>query len=347
MEGPQAIIKEVKQEPPKGKAREMNRPEEPVSKAPLDSVVVCGMGPVKLKDLKGSERLFPLHPYNRLNAIAAKLLASNGIVDTVITSGSRSGTSGKQDLEGVEALEQETSEGELLADTYDRARGKGVDDAGRIRAEKIIEIDSAAKTTFDNVIQALNALDAKNGGYWEGSIAILSSEFHVPRIREILSAFGISNARVLSAERILRHFGYAGRLYPTGDFGYGQSYEEFEESVYQGQPAGLENLQDNPSYVTFELAKIQSNRRFQEIVSSVKAYYVKRGISLPEVYNDIPIQYDVQFDYSALRTGLSQIPFSKHEYRGEEYRENTDRYRNLAATVGQETEDFLQSVGVI
>ena len=346
MEGPQAIIKEVAQAPSKGKAREATPPKEPVSRAPINAVVVCGMGPVRLKDLKGSERLFPLHPYNRLNAIAAKLLASNGIVDTVITSVTGTAES-EQDLEGIETLEQIVSEGQLLADTYDRATGKGVDDLGRVRAEKIIEIDSAAKTTFDNVIQTLNALDAKNRGYWQGTIAILSSEFHGPRIREILTAFGITDARVLSAERILRHFGYAGRLYPTGDFGYGKSYEEFEESIYQGQPAGLENLQDNPSYVTFELAKIQSNRRLQEIASSVKAYYVRSRVSVPEVYADIPAQYDDQFDYDALRNGFSQIPFSKHEYKGEKYKGDTSGYRNLVATVGQETEDFLQSVRVV
>lgn len=349
MEGLQIENNEINQQSIVGKTNEADLQVEHIRKAPLDSVVVCGMGPVRFKDLKGSERLFPLHPYNRLNAIAAKLLASNGIVETVVTSGTRSAASEKQGLQGIEALEQKTSEGELLADTYDRARGKGIDVVGKTRAEKIIEIDSAAKTTFDNVIQTINALDAKNGGYWQGSIAVLSSEFHVPRIKEILTAFGIKDARVLSAERILRHFGYTGRLYPTGDFGYGKSYEEFEEAVYRGQPAGLENLQDNPSYATFEFAKIQSNRRLQEVASNIKEYYVKRGVSLPDIYKEIPAQYDDQFNYNALRTKLSQVLFSKHEYKGEEYKGDVGikSYRNLAARISQETEDFLQSVRVL
>lgn len=352
MEGPQGVAGEISPVKPvqvENITDTPNPPEVETNKAPLDAVVVLGMGPLRLREVadKGSDRLYPLHPYNRLNAIAAKLLASNGVVDTVVTSGTRTGTPGEGTSDRIKSLEQVVSEGKLLADIYGRARGIGVDASGNARAEKIIQIDSQAKTTFDNVIQALNALDAKNGGYWQGTIAILSSEFHGPRIQEILTAFGIKDARVLSAERILRHFGYTGRLYPKGEFGYGVTYEQFEEGVYQGQPAGLENLRDNPSYVTFELAKIKSNRRLWEIASSVKAYYLEKGVSLPDAYADIPSTYDEQFDYDSLRGRFSVIPFTKHGYRGEEFSEHTGAYRNLAAKVGQETEDFLQSVNVI
>lgn len=321
---------------------------EQLKKAPIDSVVVCGMGPVKLQDLKG-ERLFPLQPYNRLNAIAAKLIASNGVVDTVITSGTKSAKSEKEDLTPIEKREVETNEGELLADTYDRATGKGVSVEGKIRAKQIIEIDTTAKTTFDNIIQALNSLDDKNGGYWQGKFAVLSSEFHGPRIKEMLTAFGIENSCVLSAERILRHFGYSGRLYPIGDFGYGKSYEEFEEDVYRSQPAGLENLQDSPPYVTFELAKIKSDKRLQEIASHLKAYYVQKGAPLPEVYGEIPSVYNDQFNYNTLRAHLSEVQFSKHGYKGEQYKgdEGILRYRELAASVGKETEDLLKSKAVL
>lgn len=318
---------------------------ERLQKAPLDAVVVCGMGPVKLQDVKGSERLYPLQPYNRPNSIAAKLLASNNIADFVVVSGTKTAKYDKKDLTNIEQRELATSEAELLADTYDRARGKGVTPEGKRRADQIIEIDSDAKTTFDNVIQALNLLDGKSGGYWNGNFAVLSAEFHGPRIKEILTAFGIENSRVLSAERVLFHYGYRGdRFYPTRDFGYGKSYAEFEEDVYRGQPAGLQNLQDNPSYVVFELAKIQSNRRLQEIANHVKAYYAEKNIPLPQVFGEIPSEYNDQFDYESLRSHLSQIQFSKHGYTGEEYKGDTGvkHYRELAAAVGKETEDFLK-----
>jgi len=321
------------------------RNKEHLQKAPLDAVVVCGMGPVKLQDVQGSERLYPLQPYNRPNAIAAKLLASNNITDLVITSGTKTARHDKKDLTDVEQRELATSEGKLLADTYNRARGKGVTSEGRERADQIIEIDSSAKTTFDNIIQALNLLDQRAGGYWSGNLAVLSADFHGPRIKEILTAFGIKNSRVLSAEKVLIHYGYRGdRLYPAGDFGYGKSYEEFEEDVYRGQPAGLENLQDNPSYVTFELAKIQSNRRLQEIATNLKAYYAKKNIPLPQSYEEIPLEYNDQFDYEFLRSHLLQIQFSKHGYNGEEYKgeDGVKHYRELAAMVGKETEAFLQ-----
>lgn len=322
------------------------RSKERLQKAPLDVVVVCGMGPVKLQDVKGSERLYPLQPYNRPNSIAAKLLASNGITYLVVTSGTKTAIHDKENLTDIEQRELATSEGALLADTYDRARGKGVTPEGRERADQIIEIDSAAKTTFDNVIQALNLLDQRSGGYWSGNLAVLSAEFHGPRIKEILTAFGIKNSRVLSAERVLAHFGYrTDRLYPSQDFGYGKPYQEFEEDVYRGQPAGLENLQNNPPYVTSELAKIKSNRRLWEVATHLKTYYTEKNIPLPQAYNEIPLEYSDQFDYESLRSHLSQIPFSKHGYTGEEYKGESgiNRYRELAARVGKETEDFLKS----
>lgn len=321
---------------------------ENVGRAPIDALVVCGMGPLRLADLKGTERLFPLHPYNRLNALAAKELAVNGVVDSVVTSGTSTGKVREEPLDRIQSLEQSVSEGDLLADIYDRAsRGKRANPKGHERAAKIIKVDSAAKTTFDNVIQALNALDQENGGYWEGKLAVLSSEFHVPRIREILTAFGLRNSQILSAERVLNHFGYRGdRFYPKGDFGYGKTYEEFEEEIYNGQPAGLQNLQDNPSYVTFELSKIKSNRRLQEIAGNLRNYYVEKGVVLPDVYARIPQEFDEEFDYDSLRGSFSQIPFSKHEYRRGEFIEGNQAYRILAADVGNQTEVFLKSIPV-
>lgn len=264
----------------------------------------------------------------------------------IVTSGTRSAKYDKKDLADIEQRELVTSEGQLLADTYGRARGKGVTSEGRLRADQILEVDSAAKTTFDNIIQALNLLDQRSGGYWTGNFAVLSAEFHGPRIKEMLTAFGIKNSRVLSSERVLLHYGYRGdRFYPTGDFGYGKSYPEFEEDVYRSQPAGPQNLQDNPSYVTFELAKIKSNKRLQEVATHLKSYYANRGIPLPEAYREIPPEYNEQFDYNSLRAHLSQIQFTKHGYTGEEYQgeAGVKRYRELAIAVGKETEEFLQA----
>lgn len=319
-------------------ASEVKNPEV-IRKAPLDVLVVCGMGPVKLMDIKGSERLFPAQPYNRLNAIAAKLIASNGIAETVIVSGTKSAKEGT-------AREVDTSEAELLADTYDRARGKGVTAQGNQKAAEVLELDRQARTTFDNIIQALNILDGRNNGYWEGSFGLLSAQFHGPRLQEMLRAFGIKNSYVLSAENVLRHYGYQGRLYPSGDFGYGVSYEQFEEMVYQSQPAGLQNLQDNPSYVTFELGKVASDRRLWEMAHALKEYYQSRKVELPPVHNTIPDIYDPAFDYHAFREELSAILFTKHPYTAEVFKgdEGIGRYRELAIQIGDLTPAVLNQV---
>lgn len=302
---------------------------EPIKKAPLDAVVVCGMGPVKLANIKGSERLFPAQPYMRVNANAGKLIASNRLAETVIVSGTRT------------AEEVAFSEADVLADTYDRMRGKGISLEGRERASQILKLDLEAKTTFDNIIQALNMLDGQHGGYFEGSFAVLSAQFHMPRIEEMLKAFGLQDARALAAEPILRHFGYKGRLYPTGDFGYGTSYEDFEEGVYQSQPAGLQNLQDNPAYVTFELAKISSDRRFQQVARDLSDYYHSHGVEVPDFYAELPTLYDPNFDYQSLRAKYASIPFSKHAYTGSM---SADDYRKLAATAAERTSTFLKEV---
>lgn len=346
-------------------SKEVERPEpqkqpEQIGKAPLDAVVVCGMGPLSLDEnlrmqLQGrTDRLFPNQPYMRINANAAKLLAAHGIIDTVIMSGRKTAKPPPEEVpvrKREKTLEQKKvrlqkkatgiTEAELLADTFDRMRGKNISQEGRERAAKILEIDPNAATTFDNIIQALNMMDKKNNGYWEGKLGVLSAEFHSPRLKEMIDAFGI-NAIVLAAEQVHRQYGYNGRLYPSGDFGFGVSYEDFEEGVYKSQPAGLQNLQDNPAYVTFELAKVESDQRLQQMATNLRNYYTEKGVTLPDVYSRIPDAYNPAFDYKALRAGFSAIPFSKHGYQGE--LSSTQPYRQLAHKIAEQTTTFLQSV---
>lgn len=313
---------------------------EVIGKAPLDAVIVCGMGPAALLPIS-SERLFPRNPFMRLNAFAAKLVTSNRIADRVIVSGTKTAKpSGNEEKSPLEEKELATSEAEILADTYDRMRGRSITPDKRAKAAEIIELDHAATTTFDNIFQGLNILDEQSGGYWEGSLGVISSEFHMPRIAEMIEAFGLASARPLSAEQILRHFGYE-KLYPTGEVFPGKSFAELEEETYQGQPAGLQNLQDNPAYVTFELAKVKSDKRLQEIAANLKQYYVSKGVALPAIYDQIPQLYDPNFSYAEIREGLSKVSYSKHAFRGEVA--STQLYRVLAKQFGENTTRFLNT----
>lgn len=314
---------------------------EVVRKAPLDAVVVCGMGPLRLDEhIKGSERLFPIQPYMRLNANAGKLVASNGLVETVIVSGTKTSKIPKDTKDPFAIKERETSEAELLADTFDRMGGKGITPEVKARAGKILRLDTQATTTFDNIIQALNLLDSQHNGYWEGEFGVLSAEFHMPRIEEMIRAFGLQNAHALSAEQILRHYGYE-KIYPR-EYG-GKSFEEFQEGVYDNQPAGLESLQNRPAYVTLELAKVTSDRRLSQLANSLKAYYQGRDVALPEVYNQIPTEYDPAFDYNSVREDFACVPYSKITDKNE-IKMTPDEYKVLASRTASKTTLLLQEV---
>ncbi len=319
---------------------------------PLDAVVVCGMGPVALRETRtlGSDdvNLVAANFMNFLNGVSANLIMSHGAAETVILSGYKSQNANIDNPSPLQILEKTTSEADLLDNTLMRARPKGLtdDEKQRISDGDRVILEQDARTTFGNIIQALNLLDKKTGGHWEGSFAVLSSEFHGPRIREMLDAFGLKDSKILSAERILKRFGYTGRLHPITDKLTGKPWEEFEEIVYKGQPAGLQNLQDNPSYVTFELANITSDKRLQEMAQNLKQYYADRNVGLPEVYGTIPKEYDPTFDYNGLRERFRSVVFSKHPYTGVVEKEESVPYRQLAAIVGEETEKYLDSLNI-
>lgn len=315
----------------------------------FDAVVVCGMGPVALKETRIPTNLVARNYMNFLNAVSAKLLGSHGVAERVVLSGRASQEyAGVTNLSELQKMEKQTSEAELLAYTYTRATPKNVTSAERTSADAKVTLEPEAKTTFGNIIQTLNMLDKEADGYWEGSLGIISSEFHGPRIAEMVDAFGLSNAHFLSAERIFKHFGYKGRLYPREKSGYTETdggsklRTQFEEDVYKGQPAGLENLKTNPSYVTFELAALTSDKRLQEMAHALKEYYQRNHIDLPDAYTLIPETYDPAYDYGKLRDGLKAVPFSKNPYSGE--KDETVGYRELAAIVADKTDELLQGI---
>ena len=64
-------------------------------------------------------------------------------------------------------------------------------------------------------------------------------------------AFGLVNGRFISAEGVLGAAGY------RRGSGFGPTYDSFNKGAYPGQPAGLQNLQDNPAYVTRDVAGLR------------------------------------------------------------------------------------------
>ncbi len=217
----------------------------------FDAVIACGMGPMELKPSHSPrENPVPANVFNFFNAVAAKIAVAKGWTGEGILSGYRSRQSPRDGARpDVQLEELARSEGGLLAHIYDHTRPKNTDRAAVLQAVEQKTIEENARTTFGNIFEGLNFLDTKAAnGHFEGTFGVVSSEFHGPRIAEMLKAFGLANGRFVAAEGVLRAAGYTG-----GKRGWGPQYEAYNDGAYPGQPAGLQNLQDNPSYVTRDL----------------------------------------------------------------------------------------------
>ncbi|OIO13860.1 hypothetical protein COV53_00045 [Candidatus Gottesmanbacteria bacterium CG11_big_fil_rev_8_21_14_0_20_37_11] len=97
-------------------ARPLGIEPEILRKAPLDAVIVCGMGPVALRKNQyttQTENPVADNPFNFLNALAAKLLVGKDLAGKVILSGFTSA----QERTDRNPIEQGMSEAELLEKT--------------------------------------------------------------------------------------------------------------------------------------------------------------------------------------------------------------------------------------
>lgn len=308
--------------------------EQPVTKEILqprfDAVIACGMGPMELKRSHDPNRNpVPTNVFNFFNAVATKILVSRGWAKEGILSGYPSS-------QALRDLAQ--SEGGVLAHIYDRTRPKRTLKEAVDMAVPLKTIEDKAKTTFGNILEGVNLLDAKNArGYFDGTLGVVSCEFHGPRIAEMLKAFGLRGGRFISAEGTLRAAGYTG-----GVCGFGSTYETYNTGAYPGQPAGLQNLKDNPPYVTRDLAVIVSPRRFHEVATALKSYYADRPqpVALPEYFRQLPPTFDPMFDYEGLKQEFAAVPFTKHPFQGD----NTaagETYKAHARDLTSQTTDVL------
>lgn len=78
----------------------------------------------------------------------------------------------------------------------------------------------------------------------------------------------------------------------------------------------MQNLRENAEYVTYDLAKIVSDQRLQQVAWSLRLYYAGRGVEMPELYQNIPAVYDLTFDYDYLRQQARRIAPNKRPYHG-------------------------------
>lgn len=324
---------------------------------PLDAVIVCGMGPVELLPSKSPDiHPVPSNIFNVFNAVAAKIMVAKGWANEAILSGFRSRKEKRTGIpDALAEAEVHFSEGAILERVYRSAHpSKGIHDVleGELRtARETVQhalsvadtkqtIEDAATTTFRNILEGLNLMEHKNpDGYFSGTFAVISPRFHGPRIKEMLRCFGLTKGRFLAAEDVVGAVGYQ-----SGTRGFGAKYDTFVRAAFPSQPAGLQNLYDNPSYVTKELASIQSPRRFYEVAHAVARYYQQRRqpIPLPDCFTSLPDAFDPAFDYDAIKPLFAAVPFSKHPYIGDGVRGEV-LYRKRADRLSVQTQKYLVS----
>ena len=301
----------------------------------FDAVVVCGMGPVALKETRPEtmgKNLVARNLYNFLNAIAGKLLVAHGVTDKVIVSGFKSQKEPGDST--IRDIERTTSEAQLLKQTFLRAHPKGLLPIDHAYADRAVRSEPYARTTFGNFIRALNKLDAKaEGKYWGGSLGVVSSEFHGPRIQEMLTMFGIKG-QFMSAERVMQRFGYK-HVYPRDS----SAWRSLEQATYEGQPQNYENLRLNPGYVTKYLAEVKSPRRLQEMGNALRRYIRKHDPShIPDALLRLPESFDPTFDYEGFKKACAAVSGNKKVFQEAP---TVEMYRSMAHMVGNETDSLL------
>lgn len=309
----------------------------------FDAVIACGMGPVELKTSRDPNRNpVPANVFNFFNAVATKILVSKGWAGEGILSGTQSRKTAREGVRPDIALEElARSEGSILEHIFRQTRPKNTLKDAVGAAVKLATIEDRAKTTFGNILEGLNLLDAKDSkGHFDGSFGVVSSEFHGPRIAEMCKAFGLGNGRFISAEGVLGAAGYTG-----GARGFGPTYDSFNKGAYPSQPAGIQNLQDNPAYVTRDVAVITSSRRFHEVASALRDYYTNRPepVAIPECFAQLPQSFDPAFDYETLKQEFATIPFTKHGVVGDAV-QAVETYKANAQRFTKEVQQLLTSV---
>jgi hypothetical protein len=106
----------------------------------------------------------------------------------------------------------------------------------------------------------------------------------------------------------------------------------------------LQNLLDNPGYVQFELAAVESNQRFWEMAKSLQKYYTDRAnpVALPQCYQQLGDTYNPDLDYVKIKADFKNEKGKKHPLIDPDgLASDTRSYRELANIVAEDTDKLL------
>jgi len=257
------------------------------SHAPLDAVMVFGIGPVQPQGMIGHEgkgHKYQLVPEAKLNAIAAATLYLEGKTRKIIFSG---GETGKMELgEGVEPHPYPRSEGQMMA--------KYVMDKFGIPQEAIIVEDKAANT-IENIARSLTPID-RNPQDYAGGLGYVGSAHHVDRIAKMVELFGLegptmSSAAVLEASRVRAEAGAPENKRVHRNLSHYRAY--FEKTLDPDKnPTYRERLMaegrwsyglgNNPSYFLPQVRFIEDETRLTSVLGAERLadYLAGQGINI-------------------------------------------------------------------
>lgn len=168
------------------------------------------------------------------------------------------------------------SESSLMADLIKKAVSKpGPLDRKEVPPEIIEETE--APNTIQNFVRAINLLDKRTKGVFKGKIGVVSSNFgHLSRARGILLALGIPEEKIvcLSAEQILRHFGYR-----QSDIDSFKPHNTSAQTL-QNQERWIRGVREIPEYVLPEIAFIENDNRLIMVMESLRQLYGKEKLDV-------------------------------------------------------------------
>jgi len=208
----QLIVAHAK--PPARLTEALHVPETETGKQ-IGVLVLCGQGPVqerrskvKIASLEGqipgatSEHGHEANSWMRLIARAAGELDQTGDVGVIIPSGKATGGEYKQGEETIAP-----TEADLMRDIIEKVYGNFAPQSETRFAQARIELETEAKNTLYNFINAANIIDRLKRENPQNpdlnNVWFVGSHFHVPRLKLLASLFGFDPSHVLSAEEVL------------------------------------------------------------------------------------------------------------------------------------------------
>lgn len=231
-------------------------------KPKLDAILVFGQGPIidqstklRAKDANTERDKEGTNFWSQDLAESASILYKKGETREIIIMG------------GVTGGEEYKSEAALIGQ---KLKELGVPDGA-------IKLEDESKNSLENLVNVLNNyIDPKKENY--GSLGILGSNYHLPRLRLLMTAFGINYHTAFSSEEVLR---YAAREGETWD---NQKLLEIENRLNIADASKTQvSSKDSPASPYYEAQKGEESNNISER-AKMEDVWTRSLLEIPEYW---------------------------------------------------------------